>query len=177
MVLQKLHCISATRYGLDRGITSKYPWTLLHKSSRIIVFFPGLKSLKSVKMDKECNKGFFFFFLSSWQIHQCDTEHQIPLYWTASIFYSTSFSKDLMKQNITPLSWKLLTFAISSPNGASRALCLQLFPTCPIIRKRHWQLFQPFSQLSFLLEAKTCNPGSVLLWNSCKIEGYGASYF
>lgn len=46
-VIKKLHHISATRYGPDRGITNKYPYTMLHKSSWITIMdFWGLKYSK-----------------------------------------------------------------------------------------------------------------------------------
>lgn len=34
--------------------------------------FSGLKTSEHMKMDKECNK--WFFLISTWQIHQYDTE-------------------------------------------------------------------------------------------------------
>lgn len=70
----------------------KDSWTTLHRPNRIISSFLSLKSTRFMKMDKEYIKGIFSLFYLT----------DPPVCWMTNIFYSNSFSKDLMKQNTAP---------------------------------------------------------------------------
>lgn len=147
-------------------------WTTLHRPSRIILSFPGLKSSRFMKMDKEYNKGISpfprdrssnviqstRFLCAGWQIFSI-LPVSVKTYWNKT--------QPLEHENC----WH---FLLAHLMELARHSACGFFPLCLLIRKRHWHFLQSFSQLSFSLRQSLF---SVLLSDRCKTGNYGTSYF